>query len=512
METREYDDLNRLVSLENKVGDTVISGYRYELNAAGHRLSVTEASGRQVGYTYDELYRLTEENINNGQRTISYTYDNVGNRLTRTDSAEGVSAYTYDDNDRLLTETLTKDGATIDSIVYRYDDNGNMVERTKNNSETTTYVWNDDNRLVRAEMPNGDVAEYVYDDEGIRVSSTVNGETTSFLLDKNRPYAQVLEEFTSDALVAYYVYGHDLISQERGEETSFYQVDGLGSTRVLTDELGVVTDSYDYDAFGNLIESSGETENSYQYAGEQFDKVQDNYYLRQRFYNANAGRFLRRDTYEGRLRDPISLHKHIYAGANPTNFIDPSGLSFTLSSQQAVFEIVGILAAISYQSLSIVTGARSEPLGGFGDGLQPDIPNNTGHSSILSKVLSLRRLGGFGEGGELSIPMVTGFPLDIGDLVQHVFAMDEVAYDIAYGHAWNDHRIDWVNLGLNTQQELAEHIENVITFSTESKSLDGDRRAYWDSTSGTVVIENPSDSDGGTAFRPTRGKQYYDDL
>lgn len=95
--------------------------------------------------------------------------------------------YTYDGNDRLLTETLTKEGAVVDSIVYRYDDNGNLTERVKNGTETTIYVWNDDNRLVRAEMPNGDLAEYVYDDEGIRVSSTVNGETTSFLLDKNRP-------------------------------------------------------------------------------------------------------------------------------------------------------------------------------------------------------------------------------------------------------------------------------------------------------------------------------------
>jgi RHS repeat-associated protein len=325
VETREYDDLNRLTALENKLGNTVISGYSYELNASGHRVSVTEANGRKVGYTYDNLYHLTGENINSGARTISYTYDNVGNRLTRNDSSEGVSRYSYDDNDRLLSETLTKAGGGIDTTIYSYDANGNMTERVKNGTETTAYRWNDDNRLVRAELPNGDVAEYAYDDEGIRVSSTVNGVRTEYLLDKNQPYAQVLEEFTSDALVAYYVYGHDLISQERGQETSFYQVDGLGSTRVLTDELGVVSDSYDYDAFGNLITSTGGTENSYRYAGEQLDNEQENYYLRDRFYDQSSGRFLKKDSYEGSTVEPLSLHKYIYTQANPTNNVDPSG-------------------------------------------------------------------------------------------------------------------------------------------------------------------------------------------
>ncbi|MBZ8182740.1 hypothetical protein [Oscillatoria salina] len=70
-----------------------------------------------------------------------------------------------------------------------------------------------------------------------------------YLIDKNQPYAQVWEELTSEELQAFYVYGHDLISQSRNGEKDFYQVDGLGSTRVLTDEMGVVTDTYDYDAF-----------------------------------------------------------------------------------------------------------------------------------------------------------------------------------------------------------------------------------------------------------------------
>ncbi|MBZ8178549.1 RHS repeat-associated core domain-containing protein [Oscillatoria salina] len=343
VETRKYDDLNRLVWLENTLSDEVLSSYDYQLNDAGHRLSVTEANNRRVEYEYDDLYRLTQEKINDGQRVISYSYDDVGNRTLRDDSQLGVTSYVYDDNDRLSTETLVKDGETVHSITYNYDDNGNLISRTKvvdGVSETTTYTWNDDNRLVRVKLPNGDVVEYEYDDEGIRVSSTVNGETTEYLIDKNRPYAQVLEEFSTVELQAFYVYGHDLISQSRNGEKDLYQVDGLGSTRVLTDEMGVVTDTYDYDVFGEEIESTGESENSYLFAGEQFDEELEEYYLRQRFYDPGLGRFTRRDSYEGRLGEPITLHKYLYGNGNPVSYIDPSGLF-------SIKEVLGTLSAVS---------------------------------------------------------------------------------------------------------------------------------------------------------------------
>lgn len=354
VETRRYDDLNRLVELKTVYVDpttgaeTVLTGFDYTLNQSGHRLAVTEADGRQVNYTYDELYRLTEENINNGERVLAYTYDSVGNRLTKDDSLAGLTTYTYDANDRLLSEVLTQAGVTVHTITYTYDDNGNLLSRTQVTdaaSETTTYTWNDDDRLVAVATPDGSSVTYEYDEEGIRVSSTVDGVTTDYLVDKNRPYAQVLEELNSEQLQAFYVYGHDLIAQTRNTEQDFYQVDGLGSTRALTDETGNVTDTYDYEAFGELIESEGESENSYQFAGEQFDEAIGDYYLRDRFYDPSSGRFTRRDVYEGDFVQPLSLHKYLYTHNDPINYVDPSGFinKYTLL---ATLVIADILASV----------------------------------------------------------------------------------------------------------------------------------------------------------------------
>ena len=45
--------------------------------------------------------------------------------------------------------------------------------------------------------------------------------------------------------------------------------------------LRTITDSYDYDAFGNKINSTGTAPNSYLYRGEQYDSDLGPYYLRQ---------------------------------------------------------------------------------------------------------------------------------------------------------------------------------------------------------------------------------------
>ena len=104
-------------------------------------------------------------------------------------------------------------------------DNGNTLRKVNDITDQllTEYDWDYENRLVAADT-NGDGATdvaYRYDANGIRVSSTAGGEETRFLIDANRPYAQVLEEYEEDTLAATYIYGDDLISQNQGD-LSYY--------------------------------------------------------------------------------------------------------------------------------------------------------------------------------------------------------------------------------------------------------------------------------------------------
>lgn len=255
--------------------------------------------------SYDDNGNLITDSVD-GNYSAHYDYDRVGNRTGS--SINGVStAYTYDDNDRLI----TAGGET-----YTYDDNGNTLSKTLG-GETSTFSYDSKNQLNQAELIEGGVttqAQYRYDIDGIRMQKTEDGNSTDYLVDHNRDYAQVVREVdqsTSQSLD--YLYGDDLIHQSQNSANEkYYLYDGLGSTRALTDTTGATTDTYDYEAFGSTLNQSGSTANSYLFTGEQYDHTLDQQYLRARYYDPNTTRFTQQDTWMGDDQAPQTLHKYLY--------------------------------------------------------------------------------------------------------------------------------------------------------------------------------------------------------
>lgn len=349
--TYEYDKLNRLVREKaiDKNGAPVVE-YTYTLGAAGERLKVEE-TGRTVEYEYDEAYRLTKETVTDGSGTTvtEYTYDKNSNRLTKTVDGT-VTSYSYNELNQLVSET---------GITYKYDLNGNLVKKT-DGSQTTAYTYNAQNRLIRVTVQSGqqvNVEEYRYDYAGNRIAKVTELGTINYLVDTNGTLSQVLAEYDENgSLTTYYTRGSELISQERNGVKSYYLYDGFDSVRMLTDGEGVVTDTYTFDAFGNLTDSTGDTENSYLYRGEQFDSFTGLYYLRARYMNPSTGTFITMDEYAGSVFEPVSLHKYLYANANPVTFSDPSGYT-SLSEMNVVSSIISKLHSLLVPNFSNVMKA-----------------------------------------------------------------------------------------------------------------------------------------------------------
>jgi hypothetical protein len=82
------------------------------------------------------------------------------------------------------------------------------------------------------------------------------------------------------------------------------------------------------------------------------------------------------------------------------------------------------------------------------------------------------------------------------------------AEEIAGGHAFAKHAGQFP--GVSTPGQFAKVIEGVMENATQVRSLSGGRTAFWQD--GVVVIRNPGAVDGGTAFVPTNGLQYFQGL
>ncbi len=327
MVTYAYDECNRLTL--QKVVDrngTIIAQYQYTLGKGGERTRVTEtgACGNvETAYDYDKEGRLIKETIQKGEETTTYRYDydDVGNRTKKLEDS-AITKYTYNSRNQLVTEE-TEAGV----VTYSYDANGNLLSQS-GAGKAVAYTYDVYNRLIR--YTEGSVKEtYTYDAEGVRRSKVNGDDTIYYVSDTTGSLSYTLAETDKNGnVIATYNRADALISQVRDETTSYYLFDGHGDVRALINEEGRISDKYRYNAYGELVERSGETENHYLYTGEYYDGTSNLYYLRARYINPSTGTFISMDTYEGSIYDPDTLHKYLYANGNPVKYSDPSGNMF----------------------------------------------------------------------------------------------------------------------------------------------------------------------------------------
>ena len=333
-------------------------------------------------YEYDDNWELTRctEKVEGGKKTVhNYTYDKIGNRTSYEKIEDGVSKakynYKYNDSNQLIKRTNAKiwgDPGTT----YSYDKDGNLIQECDktNSADPVTYEYTAENRLavvkqggtvLMAAMYDGDNNrvfeldntykwEDCYGDEVLipenqrtedgnspkeQLASLVKGGSnakgytlTEYINDINRENTEVLAEYGADEKVRQaYTYGEsgigERVSVDKSEESSYYLYDGRNSVTGILTETANLTNSYQYDSYGNLTSGTADGVNYYGYNGESTNVKTGLQYLRARYYNAENGTFTTEDSDLGTTENPLTRNRYDYTTNNPLNYSDPTGHS-----------------------------------------------------------------------------------------------------------------------------------------------------------------------------------------
>ena len=317
-----YDGDGNIRTLETKAGENVLLSFAYRYDGNGNRTAKTGTQATlggittgnnalDISYAYDVRGQLLEERRNGA--SVSYAYDKAGNRIRKTD-AQGEIRYLYNAKNQLVEEE-----SPADRKQFSYDRQGGIIEE-KNAAGIRLFSYNSRHQQTRVETETGSVQENRYDAEGLRFELLENGRRTSFVYHDG----ELLQEEGREEQGTSYHLGAGMEAFRRGQELSYYHRDEQLSTVFVTDGQGEIRNSYQYDAFGIPLETTEQLNNRIRYTGQQYDELTEQYYLRARYYNPVAGRFMQEDVYQG---DGLNLYA--YCGNNPVVYDDPSGYAST---------------------------------------------------------------------------------------------------------------------------------------------------------------------------------------
>ena len=265
-----YDAGDNLLTETDANGHTTTSTY----DALGRLKLTTLANGLISENFYDANGNLVETQIKNGDKIITtratydkdnrkvatldangnttrYVYNKLGQIITVTDPSGIPTYYTYDYRGKVKTETRA--GKTISKS---YDTMGNLTSLTDANNNTTTYTYNTNNELTQEFLPDGNKTSYTYDTRGnIHTKTDPNGTITTYTYDNldritRKDYALApgvggvtYETYVYDAL------GHLTATNNSDNNQTSYTYDTLGN--LMSETSGGKTSTYTYDAVGN---------------------------------------------------------------------------------------------------------------------------------------------------------------------------------------------------------------------------------------------------------------------
>lgn len=387
-----YDSLDRIIEQDDAFGKTVLYGYdplsrvtsiTYPGNvtltnaydALGRLTNQVDWAGRQTSYVYDPADRLLYRSYPNGvvqtntfdtagrltglsystpnpppstnqfiQAALSYAYDRNGNKTSVGEN--GTFGWPLpsltDDNTRFtpagrMITRLTQNKSALSNqsstITYQYDSSGNMTNAA-GNGQSWALIYDEDNRTTSIDWEAGITSKHInnrYDATGRRISKTVDGTTTGYVLSIIGGMEKTLCDLDNNGSVtAWYIHGPSLCYKvDATNGLICYHSDAIGNIIALTSGNTNLVAQYAYTPYGRSLGSTNyalQFSNPFNFAGSQgvMEEIPGLYFMRARYYSAEAGVFLSTDPVKtiGAGWTPAFYN---YANGNPYSFSDPKG-------------------------------------------------------------------------------------------------------------------------------------------------------------------------------------------
>lgn len=235
--------------------------------------------------------------------------------------------------------------------------------------------------------------------------------TYRYEYDKAGNINEVYRQITTGSLDFLSSFEYDRLGQltkaqdSREIETfTCYMTTQQGDITRIEDVNGNVLATYEYDAWGRLISSSGSLAeiNPLRYRGYYYDTETGFYYLQSRYYDPVVSRFINADRYASTGTGLLSYNMFAYCQNNPVNYSDPSG------------------EAVNSRTMLINDGGSSSILvGGALSGIKAGVDAiNRGNSSSSTNTSSPNSPSSFDYWGDKvaqsSWAIVTSITLDAG--------------------------------------------------------------------------------------------------
>ncbi|MET3109356.1 RHS repeat-associated protein [Oxalobacteraceae bacterium GrIS 2.11] len=337
---------------------TTVANQSYTRDHVGNITGTSVIAGATPGsisYTLDALYRLTAVNAPNTANSEGFTYDHIGNRMTRTVGGTTIGAtgtvtryynyllasqtgavvgYTPTYHHRLNTITIGSISGSTESG-FGFDMEGRLTSQTGLTPRTLT--WDAKGRM-KTVLQNSSTETYRYDPNNYRIGRLggmlgtldyyLEGEHLESVVQTGSVVEKYFRGSSTDELVA----GFEM---QNGEFVpTMYQHDQVNSVVAESNVTGGTQASFTYTSFGQTQAISGTQASRLKFTGRE-DDGNGLYYYRARYYDPVIGRFISEDP----KKFAAGINFYAYTNNNPVNGNDPYGFQVTVTGGNNTYNI-----------------------------------------------------------------------------------------------------------------------------------------------------------------------------